>query len=152
GCSDCRQWGEHAVVHVHRFRLGDEQHVGDRRWRHDELSEHDGGSFAVTETKAGRDSATAPPLPRSPQRTEALGGCCCCGCWIARAAAAAAAVAAMVALPESAPAPALGAETAGAAIGSQTQPALFIITTNAPNFIPTLVQTCSHSVTRSFGV
>jgi len=58
----------------------------------------------------------------------------------------------MVALPESAPAPALGAETAGAAIGSQTQPALFIITTNAPNFIPTLVQTCSHSVTRSFGV
>src|SRR5215831_5645995 len=58
----------------------------------------------------------------------------------------------MVAPPEIAPAPALGAETAGAAIGSQTQPALFIITTNAPNFIPTLVQTCSHSVTRSFGV
>jgi len=67
-------------------------------------------------------------------------------------AAAAAAVAAMVAPPDSAPAPALGAGTGGAVIGSQTQPALFIITTNAPNFIPTLVQTCSHSVTRSFGV
>src|SRR4051812_49250046 len=39
-----------------------------------------------------------------------------------------------------------------AVLGSQTQPALFIITTKAPNFMPTPSQTCSHSVTRSLGV
>jgi hypothetical protein len=63
-----------------------------------------------------------------------------------------AAAAAITTPPDAALAPAFVVDAVGALFGSQTHPALLAITTSALNFSPTFVQTCSHSVTRSFGV
>ena len=79
----------------------------------------------------------------------ARSGCSCRFCWFACTTAAAAAI---TAPPDAALAPAFVVDAVGALFGSQTHPALFAITTSALNFSPTFVQTCSHSVTRSFGV